>query len=93
MNRSRNLAGMTRYQWFESGFLQRGVTCELVLVGSCKRLGDGPGFLRDRQFESGSLQRGVMQTIGSALGDEVSVSEIGVGSSFDADSHLSRGAD
>jgi len=44
-------------------------------------------------FESIPLQRGVMQTIGSALGDEVSISEIGVGSSFDADSHLSRGAD
>ena len=41
MSRSRNLDRMTRYQWFESGF----------------------------------LQRGVMQTIGSALGDELSVAD------------------
>ena len=31
MSRSRNLDRMTRYQWFESGFLQRRVRCEHCL--------------------------------------------------------------
>jgi hypothetical protein len=30
MSRSRILDRMTRYQWFESGFLQRRVGCELA---------------------------------------------------------------
>ena len=32
MSRSRNLDRMTRYQWFESGFLQ-GRVCELSVPG------------------------------------------------------------
>jgi hypothetical protein len=45
MSRSRNLGRVTRYRWFESGFLQRGVSCE-------------PAF-RKRAARSGCASKGV----------------------------------
>ena len=49
MGRPRNLDRVTRYQWFESGFLQRRV---VQTIGSAWKAFSE----RDSEFESGFLQ-------------------------------------